>query len=84
MSGQTLILGDAFTIERAAELRTQLLAELPGTEQVCLAAISEIDCAGLQLLLALKAEHPTLALINPSAVVSELFRQLNLTHLLSA
>lgn len=82
--GQTLILGDAFTIERASELRTLLLRELPGTERVCLRAVSEIDCAGLQLLLALKAEQPALALSNPSPAVSDLFRQLNLTHLLSA
>jgi anti-anti-sigma regulatory factor len=78
-----LNLGGSFTIERAAELR-ELLLQQPAFSTLCLAAIAEIDCAGLQLLLALKRQHPELALVNPSAAVSDLFSRLQLTHLLSA
>ena len=79
----TLNLGGSFTIERAAELR-ELLLQQPSFSQVCLSAIGEIDCAGLQLLLAFKRQHPELALVNPSAAVNDLFNRLQLSHLLSA
>lgn len=79
-----LVLGAAFTIEQASTLKSLLLNECADYERVCLSAVSEIDCAGLQLLLALKKQYPTLELSNPSAAVQTLFGSLNLSHLLSA
>lgn len=79
-----LALGGAFTVERAAELQSLLVAQLPAAQSLCLGAISDIDCAGLQLLLAAKRDNPELALHNASHAVQTLFEQLNLSHLLSA
>ena len=79
-----LVLGAAFTIENASDLQRLLLAELPGCDRVCLSAVSEIDGAGLQLLLASKAQYPDLKLCNPSNAIRQVFAMLNLSHLLSA
>ena len=80
-----LSLGGAFTVERAAELHALLGAQLQQSPPaaLCLQDISEIDCAGLQLLLALKRQHPQLRLSNPSPAVAQLFERLRLTALLS-
>lgn len=78
-----LHLGGAFSIERAAELQAHLLAELPTASSLCLGQISAIDCAGLQLLLAVRQQYPQLPWHNPSAAVSELLCRLQLSHLLS-
>jgi ABC-type transporter Mla MlaB component len=78
-----LHLGGAFSIEHAAELQAHLLAALPTASSLCLAQISEIDCAGLQLLLAARQQYPQLPWHTPSAAVSELLSRLQLSHLLS-
>ncbi len=63
------------TIFRAAELKQQLMAE-PGLAAIDLSGVTEIDTAGLQLLLmvqqAAQARQATLTLIQPSAAVVEL------------
>jgi anti-anti-sigma regulatory factor len=79
-----LALGGSFTIERAAELRLLLLEQLPAASELCLAEISEIDCAGLQLLLAAKRQQPALVLANASPAVRDLFARLSLSALLDA
>lgn len=81
----TLRLGGAFTIERAAELKALLLAEFGQTppEAVALDGISEMDCAGLQLLLALRRQFPALRLTEPSPAVEQLLARLHLTSLLA-
>ena len=80
-----LILGGAFTIERAVALQQLLLQQLQqiGLQEVCLSGISEIDCAGLQLLLALKHSNPHLRLSAPSPAGEQLLTRLQLTALLS-
>ena len=77
-----LHLGGAFSIEQAAELQQHLLEHLATASSLDLGQISEIDCAGLQLLLAVKQQYPALPWHNPSAAVSELFSRLQLAHLL--
>lgn len=70
------------TIFRAAELKPVLLGDAPPT-QVDLSAVSEIDTAGVQLLMVAKqaaqAQGRSLALINHSAAVIEVFELLNVT-----
>lgn len=80
-----LRVGGAFTIERAVELQHLLLGQLqqPGLQALCLSGISEIDCAGLQLLLALKHSNPHLRLSAASPAVEQLLTRLQLTALLS-
>lgn len=79
-----LRLGGAFTIERAAELKVLLLAEIARTlpAAISLEGISEIDCAGLQLLLALRNQLPSVPLTAPSPAVEQLLARLRLTSLL--
>lgn len=79
-----LRLGGAFTIERAAELKALLLAEIEqgAPSAVSLEGISEIDCAGLQLLLALRRQLPSVPLTAPSPAVEQLFARVRLTSLL--
>lgn len=84
-SDTTLTLGGAFTIERAAELHALLLLELQQQtpDAISLAGISEIDCSGLQLLLALRRQLPSVELIAPSPAVEQLFARIGLTSLLN-
>jgi len=79
-----LKLGGAFTIERAAELHALLLHELQQQtpEAISLEGISEIDCSGLQLLLALRRQLPTVQLIAPSPAVEQMFARVRITSLL--
>lgn len=80
----TLKLGGAFTIERAAELHALLLHELQQQvpETISLEGISEIDCSGLQLLIALRRQLPTVQLIAPSPAVEQMLARVRLTSLL--
>ncbi len=70
-----------FTIFRAGELMHALLADPPPTE-VNLSGVTEIDTAGLQLLMLAKkkalAEQRELRLVAHSAAVTEVFELLNL------
>lgn len=80
----TLKLGGAFTIERAAELHALLLQELQQRppEAISLEGISDIDCSGLQLLLALRHRLPSVQLIAPSPAVEQMLARVWLTSLL--
>lgn len=80
----TLHLGGAFTIERAAELQALLLHELQQRtpQAINLEGISEIDCAGLQLLVALRRQLPSVRLIAPSPALQQMFARLRLNSLL--
>ncbi len=76
------------TIYRAAELKQSLLPLPPGDGpvEIDLAEVTELDSAGLQLLLlvqrdALAAERP-LRLLHPSAAVAEVLALLDLHSLL--
>jgi anti-sigma B factor antagonist len=76
---------DDMTIYNAGSLRETLLGYcLPGTKelQLDLSAVNEIDSAGLQLLLLLKAEAQkrafTLRLLRHSEAVLEVFELLKL------
>jgi len=86
MDNQTSVLrlGGAFTIERAAELKALMLDEIEqgAPSDVSLEGISEIDCAGLQLLLVLRRQLPSVRLTAPSPAVEQLFGRLRLTSLL--
>ena len=69
------------TIFRAEEIKQALLAA-PAAQEVDLSGVTDIDTAGLQLLLLAKrsalAQQRALRLIAPSAVVAELFELLGL------
>jgi anti-anti-sigma factor len=69
------------TIFRAVELKQALLA-VPAPQEVDLSGVTEIDTAGLQLLILAKrtaqAQQLGLRLLSPSAVVTELFELLGL------
>ena len=84
MSQAPVALEGSLTIERASELQAWLLEQLPQASTLSLAAVSDIDCAGLQLLLASLRQFPQLSLSAPSPAVSELFARLHLSHLLAA
>lgn len=68
------------TIFRAAELREQLLA-LPALREIDLSLVTEMDCAGLQLLMGAKLAatraQRTLHLSGHSPAVLEVFELLN-------
>jgi anti-sigma B factor antagonist len=72
------------TIYRAAELKPLLLAALPGTGpiELDLAAVSEVDTAGMQLLMLLRREAQALGrplhLRSPSMAMVEAFELLDL------
>jgi anti-anti-sigma regulatory factor len=81
-SESRLRLGGSFTIERAAEIKALLLdIEWRQPQSLCLAGISDIDCAGLQLLIALRRHLPGAPFIAPSPAVEQLLERLRLTTL---
>ncbi len=69
------------TIFRAAELKSQLLSE-PLPREIDLSGVTEIDSAGVQLLMLVKkfalAQQRELALVRHSPAVLEVFELLNL------
>jgi len=80
-----VVLDGELTIYRAAELRDQLLAATaahPDGFDVDLAGVTEIDSAGVQLLMAAKraaqSEGGDIALVGHSAAVTEVFELLDL------
>lgn len=79
-----LQLGGAFTIERAAELKGLLLQQIMEARPECLdlRGITELDTAGLQLLLSVKRCWPRLRLIEPSPAVSQVVDLLQLEDFL--
>jgi anti-anti-sigma factor len=68
------------TIFRAAELQGVLMAD-PAPQEIDLSGVTEMDSAGLQLLMAAKqaasAKQCTLRLVAHSAAVIEVFELLN-------
>jgi anti-sigma B factor antagonist len=81
----TLRLDGELTIYRAAELKAELLEALeaaPDALEVDLSGVSEIDSAGVQLLMLAKrraqAVQRTLRLVGHSAAVVEVFELLDL------
>lgn len=80
-----LALDGELTIYRAAELREELLAALPvapTSMEIDLAQVSEVDSAGVQLLIAARraaqAQGAAFALVDPSAAVREVLDLFNL------
>lgn len=69
-----------FTIFRAMELKPAILAEPPVTE-IDLSGVSDLDCAGVQLLMLAKktalAQGRDLQLVGHSPAVLEVFELLN-------
>jgi anti-anti-sigma regulatory factor len=82
-SESRLRLGGSFTIERAAELKALLLQDIQRQQptSLCLSGISEIDCAGLQLLIALRRQLPDAPFMAPSPAIEQLLERLGLTQL---
>jgi anti-anti-sigma regulatory factor len=80
MTTNTLRIEGELTIFRAMELKPELLAD-PLPEEINLAGVSEIDTAGVQLLMLAKrtalAQHRTLHLVAHSPAVIEVFELLN-------
>ena len=83
-TSNVIALDGELTIYRAAQLKPLLLAALPGTGpiELDLAEVTEVDTAGVQLLLLLRREAlaagRTLHLLNPSLAVAEAFELLDL------
>jgi anti-anti-sigma regulatory factor len=74
-------IGGPLTVAEAAEARDQIalgLATAPGPVEINLSEITEIDTAGLQLLLALAAMPGEVTLAEPSAEVAERIDRLGL------
>ncbi len=78
--GSALRIEGELTIFRAAELMPQLLAS-PAPQTLDLSGVTEIDSAGLQLLMLAKKharkEQRELQLVAHSAAVTEVFELLN-------
>ena len=81
-AGQASVLRIAgeLTIFRAAELKDVLLCD-PAPQEIDLSGVTEMDSAGLQLLMAAKlaatTQQRTLRLLAHSAAVVEVFERLN-------
>lgn len=80
--------GEQFTVARAADTQTTLLAALDaGVNAIDLSAVTEFDTAGVQLLLAVnahgQASGTAVAFLRPSAVVMDLFQRYGLHAWLS-
>ena len=84
-SSAVLHLGGAFTIDRVAELKALLLEQLAErpARALNLRDISEIDGAGVQLLLSVKNSRPALQLVEPSPAVQQVFALLRIEALLN-
>ena len=84
LTSSVMSIAGELTIYRAAELKPMLLATLPGTGPILLdlAEVTEVDTAGVQLLLLLRREalgaNRTLHLLHPSMAVAEAFDLLDL------
>ena len=80
-AGAVLRIEGEMTIYRAGELKQTLLASPPPTE-IDLSGVTEIDTAGVQLLMLAKrqaqAAQRELRLVAHSAAVSEVFELMNL------
>jgi anti-sigma B factor antagonist len=80
MSTTTLRIEGELTIFRAMELKPELLAT-PLPEEINLSGVTEIDTAGVQLLMLAKrtalAQHRELHLVGHSPAVIEVFELLN-------
>lgn len=76
-----VVIKDDMTIYTAMEQQKQLLEYLKPDHElhIDLSAVSEIDCAGLQLLLWLKQESTNLHLMHHSQAVIEVLELLNLS-----
>jgi anti-anti-sigma factor len=78
-----LLIEDEMTIYTAAELKDELFGFLDTTQalEIDLSAVSEIDSAGLQILLLIKREADTqdksVTLINHNQAVLEVYELLN-------
>lgn len=83
VTGQLNLTG-ACTLCEVTELAQQLipLADSGEALHVNLAGVTEMDCAGLQLLFALYRANKKTNFIHPSPVVVELLEQLDLKDLL--
>ncbi|HUY03553.1 MAG TPA: STAS domain-containing protein [Rhodocyclaceae bacterium] len=80
-TGSRLIIDGEMTVHCAWQLRDEILALLPqeGELSVELSGVSEIDSAGLQLMLQVKRSHgPALRFINHSPAVLQI---LDIAHL---
>ena len=77
----TIAIQGEMTIYTALEQKNQLADYIKPNQtiQIDLAGVSEIDSAGLQILLWLKQEIAQLALINHSRAVVDVLELLNLT-----
>lgn len=84
-SSAVLHLGGALTIDRVTELKALLLAELAERplQALNLRDISDIDGAGLQLLLSVQNGLPGLRLVEPSPAVQQAFALLRIESLIS-
>jgi anti-sigma B factor antagonist len=85
-----LAIDGELTIYRAAELKTTLLAALDalgedGSLEIDLSKVSELDTAGVQLLLVAKQtarmQNKQLTLVKHSSAVLEVFKLVNLAWL---
>jgi anti-anti-sigma factor len=89
-AGSALRVHGEMTIYRAGELAQTILGKLQkksATARLDLSEVTEIDSAGLQLLLMAHrmatAGGSRLAIVNPSACVAEVLALCNLQHLLA-
>jgi anti-sigma B factor antagonist len=80
-----LQLQGALTIYEALATAQELLPHAQQAATLCvdLSAVTEIDCAGLQLLLALHKEHAFVVFMTPSRSVTEALRLTGLDRTLS-
>jgi anti-anti-sigma factor len=80
-----LHLEGALTIYEAAATAQELLPHAQQAATLCvdLAGITEIDCAGLQLLIALHKENAFVMFSSPSRHVAEVLRMTGLDRTLS-
>jgi anti-sigma B factor antagonist len=80
MSNTTLRIEGELTIFRATELKPQILSS-PAPQEIDLAGVTEIDTAGVQLLILAKREalahQRELRLVGHSPQVMEVFELLN-------
>jgi ABC-type transporter Mla MlaB component len=75
-----LLIEGALTVMDAAPIHAGLVqaVQTPLPLEVDLSQVSEIDCAGMQLLLSLKRTAPSACLTQPSEPLRETLRHFNL------